>query len=162
MTKDNDKITFNEMEENEMSMSLGEKPTGSDEKEEEVLVRDFDLEMLIVDGKDAVLEREIDFFNLETKQQEKMSVKLKPIPHKEWIKAEAILQNKRNKKEVKDFKGFLIAQSWVDNQEKEIPISTIRKLGDGTINSLYEEIKIISSHFQDRTEDKLLDKIVGF
>lgn len=155
-----DELTINKFDENEMDISLDENENQEDE-ENNAELRDFDLELLIVEGKDAIIDREVAFFNTETKKQEKMIQPLKPVQHTEWVKAEAILQ-KKSKQSVKDFKGAIVSKGWVKPDGTPIPLSVIRKLAEGTVDNIYEEIKIISGKFEDRTEDKLLDKLAGF
>lgn len=132
----------------------------SEETEEDAELRDFDLELLLLGG---VVPREIDFFNKNTKRHEKMVVNLKSVTHEEWAKAEAKLNmNKKNKNTVRDFVGSIVSKSWVDNNEELIPISIIRKLDGGVLKNIYAEVKIVSGQFEDKTEDKLIEKLAGF
>ena len=130
-------------------------------KKEDTPIHDFDLELLIVEGKDAIVERDVDFFNVKENQQETMTFRMKPVPHAEWVKAEGAMSKNKNKKTVRDFIGKIIANSLVDVNDESVPISIIRKLPGGTLKNLFEEAKIISGQFTDRTEDKLLEKIAN-
>lgn len=130
-------------------------------EKEDTSIHDFDLELLIVEGKNAIVEREVDFFNVKKNQQEKMTFRMKPVPHVDWVKAEGAMSKNKNKKTVRDFIGKIVALSLLNSDDEPIPISIIRKLPGGTLKNLFEQVKIISGQFTDRTEDKLLEKIAN-
>lgn len=130
--------------------------------EENTPLDDFDLETLIVEGTDAAIERKIDYFNPKTQKQGKMAVRLKPVSNIEWTKVEGAVSKNKNKNKIIDFRSRIVAKSLLDKNNELVPISLIYKMGKGTIGNIYEEVKIISGQFEDKTEDKIIEKMVDF
>ncbi|KZX16649.1 hypothetical protein MBCUT_06870 [Methanobrevibacter cuticularis] len=157
MYEDNDLLN---LEDNDDILLEDEDCEESEDSEDSEDIKDFDLELLLMGG---IVDREIDFFNKKTNKQDKMFVRLKSVSHEEWVKAEAKLnKNKKSKKTVKDFVGALVAKSWVDSDAKPIPITAIRSLDNGTLKNIYEQVKFVSGQFEDKTEERMIEKLLDF
>lgn len=118
---------------------------------------EFELSNLIVEGNE-VIERLISYFNIKTKEERRMKVYLKPVPHTEWNKATSSV----NKKSNKNIEELIVSQSLCYEDGIFVPISDIRNMQKGVISSIYEEVKIISGQFEDRMEEKFLEKLSDF
>lgn len=121
-------------------------------------IDDFNLEALIVEGKDTVIEDEIELYNPQTKKIRRMRVYMRPISHSEWSKA--VRSTGKNSK--KDLEEMICAKSWVDQEGMPIEISKIKAMQKGVVTQVYEKIKIISGQLTDPFEEKYLEKITDF
>jgi hypothetical protein len=134
-----------------------------DESEELEVLPDFDMEKLILDGKDAVLRREVEFFDLTDSKKKRMPVYVKPLSRGERGAIDKEIARKvKGKSSNKNVIDMICAFGFVMN-EKGTPfnISVIREMPDGFVKNVSEEIKFISGDFKDRFEDKAIDKIFG-
>lgn len=121
----------------------------------------FDFERLISEGKDAIIEREIEFFDIKTKTKMKMPVFVKPITRAQRnIIERKISDNKR--KVSANLTELLCEYGWVQNKDGvKFDPDDIRKVPDGVTESVADEIKYISGGFIDRWQDAALDKVFG-
>ena len=130
-----------------------------DEIEDELETLPFSLEKLILEGKDAILTRDIEFFDTEDGKKKKMEVYIKPLSRGDRGDIDRAIARKNNNKNIVD---IICSKSWVmDEKGTAIDISIIRDMPDGVAKSVADEIKFISGEFVDRFEDKAIDKIFG-
>lgn len=130
-------------------------------EDEDDEIDDFNLETLIVEGKDAIIERAIKYFNLKKNKVRKMRIYVKPIPYTDMRTIEdAIKKDKKNKK---DLIISACQRAWVkDLDGTPMTKAEIISSSEGTPKAVWEEIKIVSNHLQDRLEDKMIDKLADF
>ena len=129
--------------------------------DEALEVLDFDFERLITEGKDAIIEREIEFFDIETQKKMKMKVFVKPITRAERSIIERKISDKK-RKIAAVLTELLCEYGWVRNKEGiRFGIEDIRKAPDGVANSVANEINFISGQFTDRWQDAAIDKVFG-
>jgi len=121
-------------------------------------VDEFDLESLIVEGKEDIFEDLIEVYNPSTKQTRKMRIYIKPISHYEWSKA----AKATGKKSDKDLEELVCAKCLVKKEGMPVELSKIKGMQKGVITQIYEKIKIISGQITDPFEEKYLDKITDF
>lgn len=130
------------------------------EKEEMEPIEDlneFDINALIVEGTEAIIERRIRYFDLESQSEQKMKVYVKPLSHNDW---NGIAQ-KVSKNDNISFAERVCADGWCTPKGIFIDLSQIRQVQNGVVEAVFEEIKIVSGQFEDRTQDKFLDKLAG-
>jgi len=118
-------------------------------------IDDFNLEALIVGGKETVFEDEIELYNPQTKNTKKMRIHIKPISHSEWSAAARATGKKSNK----DLEELVCAQCWVQPDGMPIEISKIKAMQKGVVTQVYEKIKIISGQLTDPFEQKYLKEL---
>lgn len=135
-------------------------PEQEEDKQEEDDILDFNLEELIVEGKNAVIERVIEFFNIETHKIQKMRIYVTPLPYSEIQSMERAIA--RDKKKIKDIRMMACTKAWVEPDGMPIEQSKIRQMAEGIPKAVYEEIKIVSGRIHDASEDKLIEKMAGF
>lgn len=121
-------------------------------------IDEFDLEALIVEGKETVIEDEIELYIPSTKETKKMRIYIQPISHGEWSKA--VRSTGKNSK--KDLEEMVCAKSWVDKGGMPIEISKIKAMQKGVVTQVYEKIKLISGQLTDPFEEKYLNKLTDF
>ena len=153
MPKDMIDVVMDELEENNIE---NEEEIPDEEIES---LDDFDLEMLIVNGTDEPVQREIKFYNHKAKKTMKMPVYLRPVSHGIWSKATKDAIKKNSNKNIEE---LICSQGWVDKDGLVIPLTKIRGMQKGVVTAVYEEIKIISGQTEDRFEEKYLQKISDF
>ena len=127
--------------------------------EEELETVPFDLEKLLLEGKDAILTREIEFFDTDDGKKKKMEVYIKPLSRGERGQIDRAVAKKNTTKNIVE---LICAFCWcMDKKGAPMDLSIIREMPDGVAKSVSEEIKFISGDFKDRFEDKAIDKIFG-
>jgi len=131
-----------------------------DEEDEELETVDFDLEKLILEGKDAVMEREIEFFDMEDSKKKKMKVYVKPLSRGDRGDIDKAIADNKNKKGKKNIIDLICALGLCYSKNGEgVGLSEIRALPDGVAKSIADEIKFISGEFTDRFEDKAIQQL---
>ena len=113
----------------------------------------------MVEGKDAVLIRNIEFFDLEDGKKKKMPVYLKPLSRGDRGAIDRAIAKKDNNKNLIDL--ICALGMCMDEKGKPIDISVIREMEDGFVKSVADEIKFISGEFTDRWEDKAIQQVFG-
>lgn len=121
-------------------------------------IDDFNLEALIVEGKETVIEDEIELYNPETKETKKMRVYLRPVSHAEW--SQSVRSTGKNSK--KDLEEIICSKAWLTPDGMPIELSKIKAMQKGVVTQVYEKIKIISGQLTDPFEEKYLEKITDF
>lgn len=119
---------------------------------------DFDLEALIVEGKDTIIEDEIELYNPETKETRRMRVFIKPISHSEW--SQSVRSTGKNSK--KDLEEIICSKAWLTPDGMPIELSKIKSMQKGVVTQVYEKIKIVSGQLTDPFEEKYLEKLTDF
>lgn len=129
---------------------------------EEVLeVLDFDFERLVVEGKNAIIEQEIEFFDINTQKKAKMIVFVKPITRAERSTIERKISDKKRKVKA-NLVELLCEYGWVHNQDGiKIPLEDIRKVQDGAVEAIAEKINYVSGKFTDSWQDAAIDRVFG-
>lgn len=120
-------------------------------------LNEFDINALIVEGTDAVIQREVRYYDLKTKQEQKMKVYVRPLSHSNWND----IAQKVSKNDNISFAERVCSDGWCDSQGIVLDLSDIRRVQNGVVIAVFEEIKIVSGQFEDRTEEKFLDKLAG-
>lgn len=120
-------------------------------------LNEFDINALIVEGIDAVIEREIQYYDFKNKKEQTMRVYVRPLSHSEWNSVAQTVSKNDNI----SFAERVCAEGWCDAQGIILKLSDIRKVQNGVVIAVFEEIKIVSGQFTDRTEEKFLDKLAG-
>lgn len=121
-------------------------------------IDDFNLEALIVEGKETVIEDEIELYNPQTKETKKMRVYLRPVSHSEW--SQSVRSTGKNSK--KDLEEIICSKAWLTPEGMPIELSKIKAMQKGVVTQIYEKIKIISGQLTDPFEEKYLNKITDF
>jgi hypothetical protein len=147
----------------------------SDDVEDEIpevdIFEEFELEALILEGKDALIDRSIVFFSVEDQRKKKMPITISPISKKVRGQIVRKVQSKNNRSTVEEL-TLLECLYKNDKPMKDVKVTLkdgktlegielIRAMPDGVVDSIYEEVKQISSLFTDRFEDKAIDKVFG-
>lgn len=130
-----------------------------DEMTEEEIIDEFDLEALIVEGKDANIIEEIEFFNIKSQKKARMKVNIRPISRGKWSE---FVRASTKKKSTKELEELVCAECWLDPDGMPIELSKIRKMQKGAVTAVYEKIKYISGIFNDPFEEKFIDKLANF
>lgn len=120
-------------------------------------LNEFDINALIVEGTDAVIEREVQYYDMKTGEEQQMRVYVRPLSHSNWNS----IAQKVSKNDNISFAERVCADGWCDPQGLLLNLSDIRKVQNGVVIAVFEEIKIVSGQFTDRTEEKFLDKLAG-
>lgn len=121
-------------------------------------INDFELEALIVEGKEAMIEDEIELYVPETRKTKRMRIYLQPISHSEWSAAVRSTGKKSNK----DLEEIVCSKCWLDKDGMPIPLSKIKAMQKGVVTQVYEKIKLISGQLSDPFEEKYLSKLTDF
>lgn len=121
-------------------------------------INDFDLEALIVEGKETIIEDEIELYNPENKETRRMRIFLRPISHSEWSTAVRSTGKNSNK----DLEEIICSKAWLTPEGMPIELSKIKDMQKGVVTQVYEKIKIISGQLTDPFEEKYLNKITDF
>jgi len=121
-------------------------------------IDDFDLEALIVEGKETIIEDEIELYIPEKKATKRMKVYLRPVSHSEW--STSVRSTGKNSK--KDLEEIICSKAWLDKEGMPIPLSKIKDMQKGVVTQVYEKIKLISGQLTDPFEEKYLEKITDF
>lgn len=120
-------------------------------------INEFDINALIVEGTDAIIERNVSYYDVNNKKEQKMRVYVRPLSHSNWNS----IAQKVSKNDNISFAERVCADGWCDPQGIVLDLSDIRKVQNGVVIAVFEEIKIVSGQFEDRTEEKFLDKLAG-
>lgn len=121
-------------------------------------INDFDLEALIVEGKETIIEDEIEIYISQTKETKKMRVYLRPISHSEWSSAVRSTGKNSNK----DLEEIICSKAWLTPEGMPIELSKIKAMQKGVVTQVYEKIKLISGQLNDPLEEKYLNKLTDF
>jgi hypothetical protein len=121
-------------------------------------IDEFDLEALIVEGKETIIEDEVEIYIPQTKKTKKMRIYLQPISHSEWSKAVRSTGKNSNK----DLEEIICSKCWVGKDGMPLPLSKIKDMQKGIVTQVYEKIKLISGQLNDPFEEKYLNKITDF
>lgn len=117
---------------------------------------EFEVEALIIEGKDARIEDKIEFYDINTKTTKKMRIYIQPYTHDEWNKA----VRKTRKNERTDLEELICSKCWLDKDGMPLPLSKIKAMQKGVVTQVYEKIKIISGQLNDPFEEKYLKKLM--
>ena len=123
-------------------------------------LEEFDLEALILDHE-AVFDESIRFVSPTTKRVEVMPIKIMAVSHSDWNRTARKATKKGSDDNVEE---LIVAKGWVETEEplSFVPLSKIRRIPRGIISQVFDKIKIVSGQFDDRLEDKLIDKLTDF
>lgn len=126
--------------------------------DEELEILDFDLETLTLEGKDAVIERTIEFYDIRDNKKKKMRINVRPLTKKEKTEIERRLGKKNSKLNLEE---LLCEKGLLDKDGMRYDINQIRKLPSGVVANIAQEIRYISGEFTDRFEDKAISTLFG-
>ena len=126
--------------------------------DEELEILDFDLETLTLEGKDAVIERTIEFYDIRDNKKKKMRINVRPLTKKEKTEIERRLGKKNSKLNLEE---LLCEKGLLDKDGMRYDINQIRKLPSGVVANIAQEIRYISGEFTDRFEDKAITELFG-
>ena len=134
-----------------------EKQYSEIEAEMEMGLNEFDITALLVDPQ-AVIERSIKYFDVKTQKPAKMKVYLRPINHSIWnMVNQKVSKNPRsNVEEIIAEKGWCSGPDGIALDE-----DTIRQVQKGVVSAVYEELKFVSGYFEDRMEEKFLERVAN-
>lgn len=138
---------------------LIEVPEGLEPDEELEELSDFDIEALIVEGTSAVIERKITYYDVNKQKKMRMPVYLKPLSHSTWNQITRATSKKGSNKNIEE---LAVHEGLVDKAGLQLQLSQIKGMQKGVVSSIYEEIKLISGQFEDKLEDKMLEKLTDF
>ena len=123
-------------------------------------VDDFDLEALIL-NHEAVFDESVRFVSQKTGRVEVMPIKIIAVSHSDWNRTTRKATRKGSDDNVEE---LIVAKGWVQTEEplELVPLSKIRQMPRGIVSQVFDKIKIVSGQFDDRLEDKLIDKLTDF
>ena len=120
-----------------------EKNEDENQDPEEVLevVSKPDLKSLVLDGKDAVIDREIEIFDIEELVKKIYPVKVMPITSKDRTDIEKAIQKKNSKYSMNQ---LLCLKGALDEDGMRLDISVIKSLPIGTVEAIADQIRFVS------------------
>lgn len=113
-----------------------------DEKIKRTEIIEEDIELLMVQGKDAIVERLIPLFNHKTNRYVRVKVDLSPLSRGEMAKIEQ--EGKRSKD--KDTLIRVVSKGYKPKNRGQFTLEELKDMDSGFVKSLYDEINFISGN----------------
>ena len=104
-------------------------------------IDDLDLELLITQGKNAILKREIEVLDYDLDTKVTKTVYVRVLTHDEKIQAEKVASERNSKR---DLELMFCTKAWVDKDGLAIEPSLIRQAPGGIVTEVHEAIKEVS------------------
>jgi hypothetical protein len=119
-------------------------------------VDDLDLTALIEKGRDALITRIIEYYDVDEEKKKKARVYITPISHGDWSDASRAATKTKSRK---DLEELVCSLCLLKKDGSHHNLSDIQDSPKGVITAAYEQIKYISAIFSDPFEEKFLDRL---